>query len=46
MVGQPGSLYLTRIWLDNSSLMLVARKTFLGTFVFLFLVHMSLMNLA
>ena len=30
MLGQPGSLYLTGIRPNNSSLMLVAKKTFFG----------------
>ena len=46
MVGQLGSLYLTGIGPDNSSLILVAKKTFLRILVFLFLVHMSLRNFA
>jgi len=45
MVGQPGSLYLTRIWPDMNSLMFVMRKTYLGTLVFLFWC-MSLRNFA
>jgi len=39
-------LVLTGIGPDSSSQMLVAKKTFLGTLVFLFLEHMSLRNLA
>jgi len=45
MVGHLGSLYFTRMGSDDNSLMFDARKTFLGTFVFLFLVHMSFRNL-
>ena len=41
MVGQPRSLYFIGIGPDNSSLMFVARKTILGTFIFLFLVYIS-----
>ena len=46
IVGHLGSLYFTGIELDSNSLMFEARKTFLGIFVFLFLVHMSFRNLA
>jgi len=35
MVGLPRSLYFTGMGPVNNSLMLDARKTFLGTFVFL-----------
>jgi len=41
MIGHPGSLYFTGMGPDSNSLMFVARKTFLGMFIFLFLVHMS-----
>ena len=41
MVGLPGSLYFTGMGPLNNSLMLDARKTFLETFVFIFLVHIS-----
>ena len=44
MVGLPGSLYFTGMGPVNKSLMLDARKTFLGTFVFLFflkILHMK-----
>ena len=41
-VEQPESLYLIGIGPDNSSLMLVVRKIFFGTFIFSFLGHMSL----
>jgi len=46
MVGNLGSLYLTGMGLDNNSLMFVIRRTFLGTLVFLFLVHISFKNFA
>ena len=39
IVGHPGSLYFSRIGQDRISLMFIAKNTFLGTFVFLFLVH-------
>jgi len=45
MVGLPGSLYFTGMGPINNSLMLDARNTSLGTFVFLFLVHMSFKKL-
>ena len=41
MVGHPRSLYFTRIGPDRSPHMFVGKKTFFGTFVFLFLVHIS-----
>ena len=46
IVGLPGSLYFTGMAPVNNSLILDARKTFLGTFVFLFLAHLSFRNLA
>jgi len=46
MVGLPGSLYFTWMGPVNNSLILDARKTFLETFIFFFLVHMSYRNLA
>jgi len=42
IVGHSGSLYFIRIGPDRSSLMLVAKNTFFDTFIFLFLVHISL----
>ena len=46
MVGLPGSLYFTGMGSVNNSLILDARKTFFGIFVFLFSVHLSFRNLA
>jgi len=46
IMGHPGSLYFTRMGQDRNSLMLVAKNTFLGTFIFLFFVHIFLRNLA
>ena len=46
IVGLPGSLYFTEIGPVSNSLMFEDRKTFLGTFAFLFLVHISFKNLA
>jgi len=46
MVGYPGSLYFTGIGPDSNSLMFDVRKTFLRTFVFLFLMHISFKNFA
>ena len=46
MVGLSGSLYFTGMGLVSNSLMFDARKTFFGTFVFLFLVHISFKNFA
>jgi len=46
IVGHSGSLYLTGMGPDRSLLMLVAKNTFYGTFIFLFLVHISFRNLA
>ena len=46
IVGQPGSLYLTGIDWDKTSLRPAAKKTFLGTWVCRFWVHKSFKNLA